>query len=87
MHSEHILKMDKRIKKACSHLMRNHNLTDAEHHILILLVLGHTPKEIAGIRKRSVDTVRTQIKHVLHKMQMSRVVNLISLVYEFSDDP
>lgn len=45
-------------------------LTDREHQILDLLVVGYRYKEIAFELSISIDTVRTHIRHVYEKLQV-----------------
>ncbi|WP_117235032.1 helix-turn-helix transcriptional regulator [Vibrio maerlii] len=43
------------------------NLTNAEHEVLSLMLRGFTSNEIAAYRQVSKETVRSQIKSLLHK--------------------
>lgn len=71
------LDMTKSINKACDRMAIKYNLSGAERHIAYLISTGHTPKEIAEIRARSLDTVRTQIKSLMQKVGVQRVSNLV----------
>ncbi|MEZ9370384.1 helix-turn-helix transcriptional regulator [Shewanella sp. 10N.286.51.B2] len=42
-------------------------LTPAEYQVLTLLICGHSGSDIAGIRQVSKETIKSQIKSVLHK--------------------
>lgn len=61
-------------------LSRIYGLTAAEGELLADLVAGHTAQEIAGRRHASVHTVRTQVKTVMKKLDVSRQVDLIRIV-------
>lgn len=54
-------------------------LTDAECDIAKALVSGENPKQIAQTRNRALDTVRTQIKSVLRKVDVRSQGELIRL--------
>lgn len=77
--------MAKHIKKACEHLTEIYQLTGTEKHIAYLIALGHSPKEIAEIRERSVETVRTQIKHLMHKIGVNKINNVVIEVFRYVD--
>jgi DNA-binding CsgD family transcriptional regulator len=77
--------MDHKIKSACSIFQECHGLSSVESHIVYLLMIGHTPKQIADIRERSIETIRTQIKHIFNKVRINRTADLLSLVYRMMD--
>lgn len=78
--------MSKHIKQACEHLTKQYKLSGTEKHIVYLIALGHTPQEIAEIRERSLETVRTQIKNLMHKVGVTRVNNLVIEVYRYIEN-
>jgi DNA-binding CsgD family transcriptional regulator len=43
-------------------------LTPAEREVLVLVSRGYRNREIAGLTFRSVETVRTHVRHVLEKL-------------------
>lgn len=75
--------MTKSIKKACDELTKKYDLSGTENHIVYLIAIGHTPKEIADIRERSLETIRTQIKNLMHKVGVQRVSNLVVEAYRY----
>ncbi|WP_299482477.1 alpha/beta fold hydrolase [uncultured Roseibium sp.] len=56
-----------------------YGLTPSETDVLSLLVSGHSPSEVADTRKRSVDTVRQQIKSMITKTRSRGTSELIDL--------
>jgi DNA-binding CsgD family transcriptional regulator len=56
-----------------------YGLTKAEGKVLELLVQGHTTRELAEIRGRSIDTVRAQVKSILTKTQANGRPDLVRL--------
>ncbi|MGE0626885.1 MAG: helix-turn-helix transcriptional regulator [Hyphomicrobiaceae bacterium] len=62
------------------------NITDAEASVLCLLAGGHTADEIAGLRRRTPGTVRTQIKSIMQKTHAHRRFELIRMIL-FSEPP
>jgi DNA-binding CsgD family transcriptional regulator len=78
--------MSKHIKQACERLTKQYALSKTEKHIAYLIAMGHKPQEIAEIRERSLETVRTQIKHLMHKVGVSRVNNLVIEVYRYNEN-
>lgn len=73
------------IKHACERLTKIYQLTGTEKHIAYLIAIGHSPQEIAEIRERSVETVRTQIKHLMHKLGVNRINNVVIEVFRYVD--
>jgi DNA-binding CsgD family transcriptional regulator len=73
------------IKKACDHLKEKYALTGTERHIIYLIAIGHSPQEIATIRDRSLETVRTQIKHLMHKIGVKRLNSVVIEVFRYVD--
>ena len=55
-------------------------LSQAEANVASLLARGLDADEIAAERQTSVATVRTQIRQVFHKTEVSRIGELVSLV-------
>ena len=51
--------------------MTEKQLTPREREILLLIRLGKTNKEIASTLKISENTVKTHLKHVFHKLNVS----------------
>lgn len=66
---------------ACDELADEYGLTRAERQVVILVVNGLTPKEIALRRHRSVETIRTQIKSVREKLGVCRISTLSHAVF------
>lgn len=60
-------------------LSRAFGLTEAECGIARALVSGDTAREIAAARNRSLETVRSQVKAVLHKVDVKSQSELIRL--------
>lgn len=56
-----------------------YGLTPSETDVLSLLVGGHSPAEVADTRRRSVDTVRQQIKSMITKTRSRGTNELIDL--------
>lgn len=56
------------------------NLSPAQANVAVLLADGRSVEEIATLRTVSIETVRTQIKHLFQKMDVTRVGELISLL-------
>lgn len=61
-----------------------HRLTKAELDIVQKLCTCHTPVAISVARKTSLATVRTQIKAIFEKMQVSSLGQLIALMYSYT---
>jgi two-component system response regulator FixJ len=55
-------------------------LTKAERRILSLVLSGHSSKDIAGQLFRSVRTVELHRQHIMRKLGVSNVVELVQLV-------
>lgn len=72
--------MKQSIEEACGTLSRKHNLSRTECHILVLITRGHSPQEIADIRERSLETVRTQIKQIMQKLEVNRFSGILMAV-------
>ena len=64
------------IEQACLVAKEQHKLTKTENTIVSLIAQGYSVNEIADLRCRSIETVRTQVKSVKEKMQIPRT-NLI----------
>ncbi len=56
-----------------------YGLTPAESQLLALLAEGKTLREAADCRGVSVHTARNQVKHILHKTECRRQVDLVRL--------
>jgi DNA-binding CsgD family transcriptional regulator len=69
--------LDKRLKTL-------YELSASEIDIAVELSKGHSPKEIAEKRCRSIETIRTQIKQVITKMGAKRTNDLVVLVNKIS---
>jgi len=78
--------MSVNIPKACDKLKQEFNLTNAEHEILLLVSKGHTPLEISEIRERSIETVRTQIKRIMQKLNVRRTHNMVLKVFHIAEE-
>lgn len=64
------------LEDACRRVQALYQLTQTENKIVQLIAEGYTLSEIADIRCRSIETIRTQVKSVKDKMQVPRT-NLI----------
>tara|TARA_R110002072_G_scaffold302967_1_gene490446 strand:- start:508 stop:756 length:249 start_codon:yes stop_codon:yes gene_type:complete len=78
--------MDKKIKVACDEITRIFNLSGTEKHIVMLISQGHSPKEISEIRDRSIETVRTQIKQIMHKFGVNRMNSIVLEVFRIANE-
>lgn len=76
--------MNKNILKACNELAKKHSLSGTEHHIVMLIAQGCSPLEISDIRERSIETIRTQIKQVMHKVGVNRANSIALEVYRLA---
>jgi DNA-binding CsgD family transcriptional regulator len=56
------------------------NLSPAQANIAALLADGRSVEEIATVRAVSIETVRTQIKHLFQKTDVTRIGELVSLL-------
>lgn len=61
-----------------------YELSASEIDIAVALSEGHSPKEIAENRCRSIETIRTQIKQVIAKMGAKKTTDLVALVNKIS---
>lgn len=61
-----------------------HNLTSSEAQIAIMLVKGFTREEIAKMRHSSIQTVRTQLKRIFDKLEISREIELAAKLALFA---
>ena len=57
-----------------------YGLTRAETHVATLLAAGLRVREISAARRTSINTIRTQLKNLLHKTQTRRQVELVALL-------
>lgn len=62
-------------------LKSGYQLTDTEIDVVELLFLGHMPKEIAALRQRSPETVRTQIRKICAKTDTHGHADILHLIY------
>lgn len=60
-----------------SNLLRGKILTKTEKNILRLILQGRTNKEIANILCRSVRTVEVHRSHIMHKLDVYSIVDLV----------
>lgn len=60
-------------------LRKAYNLSDVEIDIAFALMKGLTVQEIAGQRKKSVNTLRTQIKSIQKKTETNSIADIIRL--------
>jgi DNA-binding CsgD family transcriptional regulator len=61
-------------------LMEHHALTAAEADIALALVRGASRHEVAAQRQASLETVRTQMKTLYHKLDVRREAELITRI-------
>ncbi len=54
-----------------------YGLTPTESKVAAQLVLGRSPREIAEVLGVGVETTRTHVKHILHKMGCHRQVDVV----------
>ena len=80
------LTMDRKVKEACDELTQELRLSSTEKHIVLLISQGHSPKEISQIRERSVETVRSQIKQIMHKFGVNRMSNIVLEVFRIANN-
>jgi len=73
------------LQKACVKLSEQYQLTPAEQSILLLLSQGHKPKQIAALRCRNIETIRTQVKSIREKLQAYRVGQVVEKVIAMAD--
>ena len=64
---------------SCSTLQKQYDLTAAEAQIALSLARAQTPSKIAALRRTSLDTVRTQIKSIYRKLDVTNQAELIVL--------
>jgi len=55
------------------------NLTRTELEVIRALSEGFTKREIAESRHRSVDTIKTHVRHCIDKLHARNSVNLVSI--------
>ena len=60
-----------------SNLLKETPLSKAEKNILQLILQGRTNKEIANILCRSVRTVEVHRSHIMHKLDVYSIVDLV----------
>ena len=60
-----------------SNLLKGKLLTKTEKNILRLILQGKTNKEIANILCRSVRTVEVHRSHIMHKLDVGSIVDLV----------
>ena len=75
-----IRELSKRDNSLPNRLQALYQLSSAEAEIATQLASGFSPKEIAKERCRSLDTIRTQIKHVIAKVGAKNSTALVALV-------
>jgi DNA-binding CsgD family transcriptional regulator len=63
-------------------LSRLYGLTPAEAQLALQVAGGHDLREIAATSKRTMNTVRTQLKQVFHKTGVKRQAQLMRLVLQ-----
>lgn len=63
-----------------AHLQRAYGLSVAEADIALRLADGQTIQEISDARRSTIGTVRTQVKHVLFKMDAKRQADVVRTV-------
>lgn len=65
------------------HLQRVYGLTGAEADIALRLADGQTIRDISDARRSTIGTVRTQVKHILLKMDAKRQSDVVRAVVAF----
>jgi DNA-binding CsgD family transcriptional regulator len=60
------------------------SLTKREAEIAVLLAEGHSIAEISDLSATSLNTVRTHVKHVLHKVGANRQSGLVRIVLQLA---
>ncbi len=76
-----------RAMPAAGLVQRAFGLTEAEAEIALALADGQTIERIAETRETSVATVRTQVKSVLAKTEVSTQAQLVGLLARFNSRP
>lgn len=66
---------------------RLRSLTAREREVLVLLAAGHRARQIADRFVVSQATVRTQIRAVLTKLEVSSQLEAVALLFDTADDP
>lgn len=74
--------MEQKVKAVCDLLGEEFRLTRTETHILFLVAIGLNLFEVALERERNIETVRTQIKQIMQKMDEDRMVGIVLKVYQ-----
>jgi len=62
------------------HLQVTYGLSAAEAHVAMLLADGRSLREISDERRSALGTVRTQMKHILTKLGVSRQADVVRVV-------
>tara|TARA_R110002072_G_scaffold302967_1_gene490447 strand:+ start:965 stop:1951 length:987 start_codon:yes stop_codon:yes gene_type:complete len=79
-----IRELSKRDNSLPKRLQTLYQLSSVEADIVTQLATGCSPKEIAEERCRSLDTIRTQIKHAIAKVGIKSSTELVALVNKLS---
>ena len=66
-------------EQTCDAFVEAFDLTATERELLLALVEGHSPRDFADRRGRSVETARTQVRSLLAKVGVSSQIDLIRL--------
>lgn len=74
--------MEQKVKEVCGLLREEYGLTPTETHILFLVAMGLSLFDIASERERNIETIRTQIKQIMQKMDEDRMVGIVLKVYQ-----
>ena len=65
---------------AAAHLQRGYHLSAAEADVALRLGDGESIREISDARRSAIGTVRTQVKHILSKMDAKRQADIVRKV-------
>lgn len=63
-----------------NHLSKLYNLTSRERSVFEGVMLGHDVQEMAALRQVGMETIRSQLKAVLHKTGCRRQIDLLRLL-------
>lgn len=73
--------MELALSEACDKLQDIYKLSPTEKDIIILISEGYSPYDIAKIRSRSIETIRTQIKQIMQKIGVNKLNAIVIQVF------